>query len=213
MAEPLRHRQTKGAETDMFYLTPPRHISTLPIATVSKCPRYVRFSSDSEQIADVPTCRIKCAPAARETACEPQVHPCAEQWSRTSRTRAPVALTDPSEPWWTKPVHALQLQGLSWVCDHRPWSCERVLYSLHRRVLAVLHPQAPCCRQPGTGRGRSCPARRARRKCRRAVAPVAAPDWSCAGSRGEGANPRHRASGCRRHRAAPLRRACASAAR
>jgi hypothetical protein len=31
MAEPLRHRQTKGAETDMFYLTPPRHISTLPI--------------------------------------------------------------------------------------------------------------------------------------------------------------------------------------
>jgi hypothetical protein len=30
MAEPLRHRQTKGAETDMFYLTPSRHISTLP---------------------------------------------------------------------------------------------------------------------------------------------------------------------------------------
>jgi hypothetical protein len=25
MVEPLRHRQTKGAETDMFYLTPPRH--------------------------------------------------------------------------------------------------------------------------------------------------------------------------------------------
>src|SRR6267142_166782 len=33
MAEPLRHRQTKGAATDMFYLTPPRHISTLPIAS------------------------------------------------------------------------------------------------------------------------------------------------------------------------------------
>jgi hypothetical protein len=29
MAEPLRHRQTKEAATDMFYLTPPRHISTL----------------------------------------------------------------------------------------------------------------------------------------------------------------------------------------
>jgi hypothetical protein len=27
--EPLRHRQTKGAATDMFYLKPPRHISTL----------------------------------------------------------------------------------------------------------------------------------------------------------------------------------------
>src|SRR4029453_16098558 len=29
MVEPLRHRQTKGAATDMFYLMPPRHISTL----------------------------------------------------------------------------------------------------------------------------------------------------------------------------------------
>jgi len=28
--EPLRPPQTKGAATDMFYLTPPRHISTLP---------------------------------------------------------------------------------------------------------------------------------------------------------------------------------------
>jgi hypothetical protein len=37
--------------------------------------RYVRFSSDSDQIADVPTRRMKCAPAARETACETQVHP------------------------------------------------------------------------------------------------------------------------------------------
>ena len=33
MAEPLRHRQTKEAETDMFSLQPPRHIPTLPIAT------------------------------------------------------------------------------------------------------------------------------------------------------------------------------------
>src|SRR6266436_45347 len=30
MVELLRHRQTKGAGTDRFYLTPPRHISTLP---------------------------------------------------------------------------------------------------------------------------------------------------------------------------------------
>src|SRR5215471_5375901 len=29
-AEPLRHRQTKGAETDMPSLPPPRHIPTLP---------------------------------------------------------------------------------------------------------------------------------------------------------------------------------------
>ena len=29
-AEPLRHRQTKEAATDMFSLQPPRHIPTLP---------------------------------------------------------------------------------------------------------------------------------------------------------------------------------------
>jgi hypothetical protein len=34
MAEPLRHRQTKEAATDMFYLKPPRHISTLPNASL-----------------------------------------------------------------------------------------------------------------------------------------------------------------------------------
>jgi hypothetical protein len=41
--EPLRHRQTKGAATDMFYLTPPRHISTLPFASMLACLRYVRY--------------------------------------------------------------------------------------------------------------------------------------------------------------------------
>ena len=34
MVEPLRHRQTKGAATDMFYLTPPRHISTLQLKII-----------------------------------------------------------------------------------------------------------------------------------------------------------------------------------
>src|SRR5258708_12391337 len=33
MAEPLRHRQTKEAATDMFSLQPTRHISTLHIAS------------------------------------------------------------------------------------------------------------------------------------------------------------------------------------
>src|SRR5580700_7076833 len=33
MADPLRHRQTKGAATDMVDLTPPRHIPTLPQET------------------------------------------------------------------------------------------------------------------------------------------------------------------------------------
>jgi hypothetical protein len=41
MVEPLRHRQTKGAETDMLDLTPPRHVSTLP--TPARV-RYVAFA-------------------------------------------------------------------------------------------------------------------------------------------------------------------------
>ena len=48
MAEPLRHRQTKEAETDMFSLQPPRHISTLPQADVSRIEipqRSVPFAS------------------------------------------------------------------------------------------------------------------------------------------------------------------------
>jgi len=34
MADPVRHRQTKGAATDMVDLTPPRHIPTLPIVAI-----------------------------------------------------------------------------------------------------------------------------------------------------------------------------------
>ena len=34
MAEPVRHRQTKGAATDMFDLQPPRHISTLRFSPI-----------------------------------------------------------------------------------------------------------------------------------------------------------------------------------
>ena len=41
MAEPVRHRQTKGAATDMFDLQPPRHISTLPTADVQAKPVVV----------------------------------------------------------------------------------------------------------------------------------------------------------------------------
>ena len=44
MVEPLRHRQTKGAATDMLYLTPPRHISTLPKSEVWVHNLEVRFA-------------------------------------------------------------------------------------------------------------------------------------------------------------------------
>src|SRR5208282_729356 len=39
MVEPLRHRQTKGAATDMPGLPPPRHIPTLPIAAIRSLSR------------------------------------------------------------------------------------------------------------------------------------------------------------------------------
>jgi hypothetical protein len=38
----LLHRQTKGAETDMLSLPPPRHISTLPILRIRRSPPYRR---------------------------------------------------------------------------------------------------------------------------------------------------------------------------
>ena len=40
----MRHRHTKEAATDMFYLTPPRHISTLPKAEVATFPGHVGCS-------------------------------------------------------------------------------------------------------------------------------------------------------------------------
>jgi hypothetical protein len=36
MVEPLRHRQSKEAATDMFSLQPPRHISTYMRAALSR---------------------------------------------------------------------------------------------------------------------------------------------------------------------------------
>jgi hypothetical protein len=47
MVEPLRHRQTKGAATDMFYLTPPRHISTLHETDMPTAMRDVRSRGQS----------------------------------------------------------------------------------------------------------------------------------------------------------------------
>ena len=53
MVEPLRHRQTKGAETDMFDLQPPRHISTLPEIEVARRPRFGRDRVESRHEADI----------------------------------------------------------------------------------------------------------------------------------------------------------------
>jgi hypothetical protein len=44
MVEPLRHRQTKGAETDMPGLPQPRHIPTLRIFLLAANPGEGRFA-------------------------------------------------------------------------------------------------------------------------------------------------------------------------
>ena len=49
MVAPLRHRQTKEAETDMFDLQPPRHISTLhkaAKASAAVCPELAKADAD-----------------------------------------------------------------------------------------------------------------------------------------------------------------------
>src|SRR5262245_24789576 len=51
MVEPLRHRQTKEAETDMSDLQPPRHISTLPRGEVGRIQWHVRLDLESGPIA------------------------------------------------------------------------------------------------------------------------------------------------------------------
>ena len=50
MVEPLRHRQPKGAATDMFYLQPPRHISTLPILLQKSSQRFCEIRIGNNRI-------------------------------------------------------------------------------------------------------------------------------------------------------------------
>src|SRR5713226_6796442 len=48
MVEPLRHRQTKGAETDMSDLQQPRHIPTLPKASFGRAACRFRFYPEKQ---------------------------------------------------------------------------------------------------------------------------------------------------------------------
>jgi len=59
MVEPLRHRQTKGAATDMFYLTPPRNISTLPKAIILKVGNDFRSYPNNGHVATASACPFR----------------------------------------------------------------------------------------------------------------------------------------------------------
>src|SRR5216684_2082534 len=59
MVEPLRHRQTKEAETDMFSLQPPRHIPTLPKTEVVLLERHARSTPKTRHRQATPTCPFR----------------------------------------------------------------------------------------------------------------------------------------------------------
>jgi len=54
MVEPVRHRQTKEAATDMFSLQPPRHISTLPNTGRITAPRRTVEVDHQRHLAQPP---------------------------------------------------------------------------------------------------------------------------------------------------------------
>ena len=53
MVEPLRHRQTKGAETDMPDLPPPRHFPTLPRTDFRRSVRFYRHRRKNSKLSVV----------------------------------------------------------------------------------------------------------------------------------------------------------------
>jgi hypothetical protein len=71
MAEPVRHRQTKEAETDMFYLKPPRQISTLPKPEVAAGTGHFRFHLNSGRPQEWDECPFS---ASIVTGCQRKLH-------------------------------------------------------------------------------------------------------------------------------------------
>jgi len=69
MVELLRHRQTKGAATDMFYLTPPRHISTLPKSCPDGPKSDFRFTPERGLAALASVCPARNPPQSVAAAC------------------------------------------------------------------------------------------------------------------------------------------------
>jgi hypothetical protein len=61
MVEPLRHRQTKGAETDMPGLPLPRHIPTLPANLSAGCgfsKQTLAGARGNDEVAPIPAVRV-----------------------------------------------------------------------------------------------------------------------------------------------------------
>ena len=91
MVEPLRHRQTKGAATDMFYLMPPRHISTLHETDLTHLTGVLRGNAELSVSIRIPSWTHNGLwPPARETTRVRAL--CGPQHSRARQYRLPSSL-------------------------------------------------------------------------------------------------------------------------
>src|SRR6266481_5316637 len=115
--------------------------------------------------------------------------------------RGPMAAPDDRPRPGREPT--ITLEAKAWLTSLSCREAKELGYPHELWTTRLLTPHA---REHGPAEGHPCLA-----NTKMAVARVAAPDWSYAGSRGGGANPRHRASGCRRHTVGLRYRACASA--
>ena len=131
-AEPLRHRQTKGAETDMLDLTPPRHVSTLPTPAV-------RFA----QIAAIGVCEVRVRDGA-------PIHRQCKGARRTSDAGGAISgarkLDEPADICWPEALSPNVVRGA-----HKK-SCETVAEAV-RFVMECNRPFTAfeVGRSPGTG--------------------------------------------------------------
>src|SRR5829696_1572195 len=88
MVEPLRHRQTKGAVTDMFDLKPPRHTSILPRLRCPLhdplCTLYADIARSPRDVSEVPLAAMTQVPqrSAKLIAVNRQPNSCDDQLSR-----------------------------------------------------------------------------------------------------------------------------------
>ncbi|HWL21397.1 MAG TPA: hypothetical protein VNS33_17125 [Bradyrhizobium sp.] len=72
MVEPLRHRQTKGAATDMFDLQPPRHIPTLPKGGILDAGQLLPLAPNQQTISELCRTSFDGEGLASRTAAVPQ---------------------------------------------------------------------------------------------------------------------------------------------
>jgi len=84
-------------------------------ATKKRCPRTSAFHLIATKSQTRRPRLIRCVPTLPESTSDAQEHECAQQRPNSIATLSHSwALRTPSGPWWTKPIDAHSLQGISW---------------------------------------------------------------------------------------------------